>query len=141
MCSQTQATTTCKQCCIVSDTLYYTRLHYTTLHTTLHTAIHCKYLHSHIFSWKLIYSLCCASVFLDAIHTSPFLWYILLLCPPSCVPHLPSAGCGWGEEVGPAEPSSTVCAVVLFLPHKELRSIVYVFPIINVVAGVGAANM
>ena len=136
MCSQTQATTASSAA--LCQIHYYTRLHY----TTLHTAIHCKYLHSHIFSWKLIYSLCCASVFLNAIHTSPFLWYFYsALLPASCVPHLPSAGCGWGEEVGPAEPSSTVCAVVLFLPHRELRFIVYVFPIINVVAGVGAANM
>ena len=65
---------------------YYTGLHYTTYCNTL------QILTFTYFSWKLNYSLCCASVFLNAIHTSPFLWYILLLCPPSCVPHLPSAG-------------------------------------------------
>ena len=90
------------------------------------------------------YCLHYASVFLNTVHTSPFLWYFYSALPRACLLSLPLAV--WGgvrerrvwEQLGPA-----LLFVLLFsvLPHKELRFIVYVFPIINVVAGVGAANM
>ena len=80
------------------------------------------------------------SVFLNAIHTSSFLWYFNSALPCTCLISFPLAvwgglmewrGCG---QMGPA---LLFVLLLSLLPHQELRLIVYVFPIINVVAGVG----
>ena len=88
--------------------------------------------------------ICYSSVFLNTTYTSPFLWYFYSALPRGCLLSLPLAV--WGgvrerrvwDQLGPA-----LLFVLLFslLPHKELRFIVYVFPVINVVAATGAANL
>ena len=103
----------------------------------LHCILH-KYLNSRILLEVLL--LHYVSVFLNAIHTSPFLWYFNSALPRTCLISFPLAvwgglmewrGCG---QIGPA---LLFVLLLSLLPHQELRFIVYVFPVINVVADVG----
>ena len=83
-------------------------------------------------------------MFLNAIHTSPFLWYFNSALLHACLISLPLAVWGGVMEwrgCGQLGPALLFVLLFSFLPPQELRFIVFMFPVINVVAGVGAANV
>jgi alpha-1,6-mannosyltransferase len=76
--------------------------------------------------------------------TSPFLWYFYSALPRACLVALPLGVWGFLREPRIRGMVSSAFLFVLlysFLPHKELRFIMYTIPIINVSAAAGAASL